>query len=112
MAIERAWVRFAPGASPTIRGGKRISSVARTTGGQAGDYTITLTEDLVNTDGAVRVSLGGITAIETGNRIHYYGHVATVNTIRVITLDVTTTLTDASELSVFVDTDADGSIGA
>lgn len=108
--IERAWVRFTPGASPTILAGKRISTVARTTGGVAGDYTVTLTDDLCNTDGCVTGAYGAA-SIAAGNRFEVKATVSAVNQLRVVCYDNTGTLADPAELCLFVDTDADSSIG-
>ena len=109
--IEKAWVQFIPGSPPVVNAGKNLASdgtgVVRTA---AGDYLINLKDDLPNGQAIVHGALGGMT-IAAAQRRHIAVQVVSVRQLRVTTQRLGV-LEDAAELSVFVETDNDGSIGA
>ena len=105
MAIEAAWIIFDPGATPTLRAGKRIDSVGRN---GPGDYSVNLTDDLVSANALPFASVGGVTAIPTqANLIHIKCEVVSVRQIRIRARNFAGTLTDTglAEVSMYVHAD-------
>jgi len=106
--IEQAWVQFTPAATPTVNCGKNIASVVQTA---TGNYLITLKDDLPNTRAMTVATLGGMT-VAAGSRRNIAVTVDSVSTVRVRAYSETGVLDDPSEITVYLETDADASIGA
>ena len=105
MAIEFAWVQFAPGATPTVNTGKKINSVARN---GVGDYSINLTDDLVGgaAGSTARASVGGASGFPTQAALaHVKCEMVSARQVRVRTRNFAGALADQNELSVVIRSD-------